>query len=375
MPKITKTIVDRLALGSIAWDETVRGFGIRRQRRDAFYVLRYRISGKQRLVSIGRHGSPWTPETARKEAQRLLGLVVGGVDPNGGANDDGGTVAVVLAQYLERKRSALKPLSFDGMRRHLMAQCKPLHSLKLGEVNRRGIAVLLADVEQSCGPVARNRVRTSLVGFFQWCIREGLLELNPASGTGVADEGHSRDRVLSEDELRSIWKALGDDEFSDICRLLILTAQRRTEVGGLRWSEIDLDRGLISIPPERSKNNRLHQLPMSSQVRAILERRPRRDGCVFGTPEGGFSSWSEAKAKLDQRLVGVGEFRLHDLRRSAATWMGDRLDIQPHIIEAVLNHLSGFRAGVSGIYQRAKYQGQMRDALQRYADWVDGVTG
>ena len=123
MPKITKTIVDRLALGSIAWDETVRGFGIRRQRRDAFYVLRYRISGKQRLVSIGRHGSPWTPETARKEAQRLLGLVVGGVDPNGGANDDGGTVAVVLAQYLERKRSALKPLSFDGMRRHLMAQC------------------------------------------------------------------------------------------------------------------------------------------------------------------------------------------------------------------------------------------------------------
>src|SRR5262249_39678610 len=112
------------------------------------------------------------------------------------------------------------------------------------------------------------------------------------------------------------------------------------------------------------------------QVRAILERQPRRDGGVFVFDHGviGFNGWSDGKRELDARLIGVKEWRLHDLRRSAATFMGDRLDVLPHVIETILNHVSGFRAGVSGIYQRAKYQDQMRDALQRYADWIDGVT-
>ena len=181
--------------------------------------------------------------------------------------------------------------------------------------------------------------------------------------------------MLSQTELTAVLSALTDDQFSDIIRLLILTGQRRDEIGGLRWSEVDLDRGLIVLPPARTKNKRLHELPLSWQARAILERQARRDGdLVFGTGAGGFTSWSNSKATLDKRLNGIGEWRLHDLRRTAATMMAE-LGVLPHIIEAILNHVSGHRAGVAGIYNRAKYQADMRDALERWGEHVAGIVG
>src|SRR5262249_13617568 len=149
---------------------------------------------------------------------------------------------------------------------------------------------LLAEIEQRSGPVARNRVRSSLSAFFAFAIREGLAETNPVVGTGKASEGNGRDRVLSEGELRSILAALGEDEFSQIVRLLVLTAQRRTEIGSLRWSEVVFDRNLICLPPDRVKNGRQHELPMSRQVRAILERQPRNGEWVWGK---GFNTWSD----------------------------------------------------------------------------------
>src|SRR5262249_13716143 len=244
---------------------------------------------------------------------------------------------------------------------------KPLHRLRLAEIDRRTIALCLAEIEQGSGPVARNRVRSSLSAFFAWSIREGLIETNPVTGTGKADEGQSRDRVLSQTELARIWAALGEDQFSDIIRLLILTGQRRNEIGGLLWSEIDFDRSLIVLPPARTKNNRQHELPISKQVRSILERQSRRNEFVWGRK---FINGSDSKADLDQRLNGADDWRLHDLRRSAATMMGDELGILPHIIEAILNHISGHKSGVAGIYNRAKYEVEMRAALERWGQFV-----
>ena len=215
------------------------------------------------------------------------------------------------------------------------------------------------------------RVRSSLSAFFAFAIREGLTEVNPVLGTGKADEGPSRDRVLSEAELRAVLSALGSDPFSEIVRLLVLSAQRREEIGSLQWSEIDFDRGLIILSPARTKNKRLHELPISSQVWAILERQPRRNEFVFGRR---WTSWSNARVCLDQRLPEMPSWRLHDLRRTAATIMADRLDLLPHIIEAVLNHVSGSRAGVAGVYVRAKYQDQMRAALQTWGDYIDRLN-
>jgi integrase len=369
--KVTKASVERLATNSVLWDQSLVGFGARRQLRHVHYLLRYRLNGHQRFVSIGRHGM-WTPETARTEAKRLLGLVASKVDPASERIRPAETFGAELDRYLERKQSALKPRSMVEIERHLRVQCKSLHHLRLGEIDRRTIALTLADIEAESGPVTRNRARASLSAFFAYAIREGLAEVNVVTGTAQASEGPSRDRVLTNAELTAVLGALNADPgpFSDIIRLLVLTAQRRDEIGGLRWSEIDLERNLIILGPDRSKNNRQHELPISAQVRAVLERQPRNGEFVFGRA---WSSWSRSKANLDARLNGMAEWRLHDLRRTAATQMAE-LGVLPHIIEAILNHVSGHKSGVAGIYNRARYADEMRLALQRWADRVDALT-
>ena len=369
--KVTKTAVERLGQGQLLWDQVVNGFGARRQRRDVFYLLRYRLNGRQRFITIGRHGSPWTPDAARNEARRLLGMVASRTDPANERIRPAETLGAEIERYLERKRASLKPSSVNEVSRHLMVHAKPLHRLRLAEIDRRTIALRLAEIEQASGPVARNRTRASLSAFFAFAIREGLIETNPVAGTGRADEAHSRDHVLTEQELSAVLKALGQDQFSNIVRLLVLTGQRRNEIGGLRWSEVDFDRGLIVLPPARTKNKRLHELPLSPQVQSILERQSRNAEFVWGRR---WTSWSNGKAILDKRLNGVGEWRLHDLRRTAATIMAE-LGVLPHIIEAILNHVSGHRAGVAGIYNRAKYQADMRDALERWGEHVADIVG
>src|SRR6516165_5026483 len=365
--KVTKASVERLATNSVLWDQSLVGFGARRQLRHVHYLLRYRMNGRQRFISIGRNGT-FTPDTARTEAKRLLGLVAQHVDPASERVQPTETFGAELERYIERKRASLRPRSLTEIERYLRVQCKSLHSLPLASIDRRTIALTLAEIEQHSGPVARNRARTSLSAFFAYAIREGLLDgANPVSGTGKASEGNGRDRVLTQDELAQVLAALDDGPFSEIIRLLVLTGARRSEVGGLRWSEIDLDRGLIVLPPTRVKNGRQHELPLSNQARAVLERQPRRNEWVWGCE---WTSWTEPKAKLDRRLNGIAPWTLHDIRRSAATHMAE-LGTMPHVVEAILNHYSGHRAGVAGIYQRAKYQDQMKAALQAWADYVD----
>jgi integrase len=188
-----------------------------------------------------------------------------------------------------------------------------------------------------------------------------------------ADEGASRDRVLTQDELKALWHSLSDNRFSEIVRLLLLTACRRNEIGNLTWDEIDLKRNLIVLPPDRTKNGRGLELPLSAQALAIIERTPRRNTTPFlFSDANGYKGWDQDKMRLDARL-GIAPWRLHDCRRSAATYMAE-IGVLPHIIEAVLNHQSGHKASVAGIYNRAKYADEMRAALQRWADHVDKIT-
>ena len=159
--------------------------------------------------------------------------------------------------------------------RYLRGHAAALHKLRLDQIDRRKVAVLLGEVETNSGPVARNRVRSALSAFFNWCVSEGLLETNPVQGTATANEGGSRDRVLTKEELRKLWRNLGDDRFADIVRLLLLTGQRRNEIGKLQWGEVDLARKELVLPPARVKNGRQHEVPLSAQAVAILERMPR----------------------------------------------------------------------------------------------------
>jgi integrase len=133
-------------------------------------------------------------------------------------------------------------------------------------------------------------------------MRRGLHDSNPVIGTEQRKE-RSRDRVLADAELAIIWNSLNDSGFSDIIRLLALTGQRADEIAGLRWSEIDFDEGVISLPAERCKNGKAHQFPMSAPVREILSARQRTREYVFGTGDGGFSGWGKCKSRLDARIA------------------------------------------------------------------------
>jgi integrase len=351
------------------WCTTTCGFGVRKQTRGTFYYVRYRHGGQQILRSIGRHGAPWTPDTARAKARELLGVVAGGNDPFA-PTVTGDAFGVVVDRYLERRRK--EPKSFAEIDRYLRTLSAPLAALTLGEIDRRRIALLLGEIEDASGGVSRNRARSALSAFFTWAIREGLLEVNPVAGTGKAEENGGRERVLTPDEICTLWRGLGDDAFSDIVRLLLLTGQRRTEIGALRWGEVDLASNVIALPGGRTKNGRAHEVPLSRQARAIIERRPRRNSTGFVFSDNGKLDYDRAKIALDAR-IGIAPWRLHDCRRTCATMLGE-LGVQPHIIEAVLNHVSGHKAGVAGIYNRARYEGEMRAALQKWADYIEQVT-
>jgi integrase len=280
----------------------------------------------------------------------------------------------------------LRARSYRDVERHLLLHARPLHGLQLAKIERRDIAVRIAAITERSSGTTGNRVRTSLSSFFAWAVSSGMIDANPVIGTQVNPEC-PRDRVLAAEEMRLIWNKLGDDHFGAILKLLMLTGQREGEIAGLIWSEINLERGEISLPASRCKNHRAHTISLCESACAILAAQPRRvtaagklRDLVFGYGSGPFSAWSQAKRALDARIgASIGKtlapWRIHDVRRSVATGMAE-IGIQPHIIEAVLNHASGHKAGVAGIYNRATYETEKRRALEIWANqllaWVDG---
>ena len=173
--------------------------------------------------------------------------------------------------------------------------------------------------------------------------------------------------------MAAVWRASGDDDYGRIVRLLILTGCRRQEIGGMAWSELDTEAGNWTLPSRRSKNHRAHTLQLPAAAWDIINGVPRMAGRdqLFGDRAArGFSAWAQGKPGLDRRLGDtVAPFQLHDLRRSTATRMAD-LGVQPHVIEEILNHRSGHRAGPAGIYNRSSYERETRAALALWADHV-----
>jgi integrase len=388
---VTIRTVLALKPGQTIWDadhrEAVRGFGVRRQRGNPFYVIKYRVFGRQRFVTIGPHGSPWTPDKARREARRLLGLVADGKDPQAEKIDArakaADTIGKVADDYLKHARKKLKPRSYVETERHLCINWKPLHPVSVFHLRRRQVAQRLTEITTERSGVVAARARAALSAMFNWAIREGYdIPGNPVFGSNRPAEPKSRTRVLTDSELADIWRACGDDDYGRIIKLLTLTGQRRDEVGGMCWAEIDRDAKLWTIPGARTKNHREHIVPLSDTALALIEAHPPRKDRdhVFGNGKGSYSGWSKSKIALDQRIAEAREkplpdWRTHDIRRTVATVMADRLGVLPHICEAVLNHVSGHKAGVAGTYNRATYAAPMRDALQRWSDHVAAIVG
>jgi integrase len=364
----------------IIFDEAIAGFGLRSREGRKSWVFQYAIgSGVGRItrrIKIGDYPA-LSPARAREEAEDLHAKVHLHGDPaierRKNRADAASTLGKLVERYLEFQQGELRPRSFIEVKRHLGIHAKPLHTLSLASVDQAAVARLLNTVGKG-GATVHNRTRTSLSAMFAWGMGEGLATSNPVAHTNKRDE-KPRDRVLSEAELRTIWRALGNDDFGAILKLLMLTGQRAGEIAGLRWSEVDLGRGVISLPGERTKNGRPHEIPMARTVRELLEARRHvaaRD-LVFGKWGGRFTGWSKPRLALDERTGPLPHWVIHDLRRSVATGMAD-IGIQPHIIEAVLNHVSGHKGGIAGIYNRAQYAAEKAQALARWDEHIRGVV-
>jgi integrase len=375
--KLTKTSIPRLTLSDgkadeIFFDEELPGFGLRiRAGGSRKYVVHYRQGGIQRRHTIGP-ASVLIVEEARRKARKVLVDVDDGKDPAAlKANKHAAAGLVfssVVDDYLAVRQKDLKASSLREYTRHLKQLWKPLRGMALGAVSRPVVAAHMRRIAEENGRTAANRARGTLSAMFAWAIGEGLCEANPVIGTNTQPENGPRKRVLSNSELAAIWKSAPDNDYGRIIKLLMLTGCRREEIGRLRWSEINLDDRLVTLPAARTKNGMEHQVPLSDTALAILDATPHRRDLVFGRGRSGFNGYSNAKIALDA-ACRVKDWTVHDLRRTAATRMAD-IGIQPHIIEAVLNHVGGHKAGVAGIYNRSTYANEKRAALDAWASHV-----
>ncbi|MEZ5817407.1 MAG: site-specific integrase [Hyphomicrobiaceae bacterium] len=200
-----------------------------------------------------------------------------------------------------------------------------------------------------------------------------MLETSPCQGIKKPANNNSRERVLDADEMAAVWKGadLVGYPFGPIVKLLILTAQRRNEVSQMQWSQIDFEAATWSLPSELTKNKRPHVVPLAPVALALLKSMPRMTSDYVFPARGEhptFAHFSRGKSRLDA-LAGVSEWTLHDLRRTAATHMA-QLGVAPHVIERLLNHVSGTFGGVAGVYNRFQYLDEMRAALTLWQDRV-----
>ena len=273
----------------------------------------------------------------------------------------------------------------------------------LTKINKRDVLNVLDGIKGRGAERQANKTLVYLNLFFKWSRQRDYVSENPVISIDKPGIENDRDRVLYMEELRLIWKSTeGDDtQFNSIVRLLMLTGQRLNEVAQMRWSEINTDRRLWTLPAERAKNGREHLVPLTDPMIAILEARkaiqtalvtinkpmPRLVFTTTGTTP--FSGFSRGKELLDKRInillaeadqdadpaPAMEPWRLHDIRRSFVTHCAEKLRIAPHILEATINHISGTKSGVAGIYNRALYLDERRDALEAWSRHLLDIVG
>lgn len=384
--KLNKATVTRLALPNgaqekIFFDETLPGFGLRvRAGGKQTWIAQYRLGSKQRRVTLGTVET-LNADEARIRARGALAKVHLGIDPQVEKAEARAQAAITLGRviddYLARHAAKrLKPSTFGEVERYLRRHWAALLELPVRNVTRGHVAAQLARISRDSGGYAANRARAALSAFYAWAIAEGLTDANPVVGTRKPVDEVTRDRVLTEDELATIWRHAGGGDYGAIVRLLILTGQRREEVAAMTWDELDLEGATWRIDGDRTKNSRTHEVPLAPQAVTMLNALEKRQGraLVFGSRAGPFSGWSKAKASHDTRMSAargdaLPPWRLHDVRRTVATRLAD-IGVQPHVIEAVLNHVSGHKAGVAGVYNRSTYSAEKRAALTLWGEYV-----
>jgi integrase len=288
-----------------------------------------------------------------------------------------------LQQYVGRQQRRPAPRTLEEMRRALSSDAlASWEERPLADITERDIIATLDALTARGAATMANRTLAYLKLLFAWSRSRRIIDSNPTAEVAKPGAETARERVLTMEELRTIWQATDPaDLFGGIVRALLLTGQRKTEVSDMRWSEIDGE--TWTLPPERTKNHRRHVVPLSAPVLAILDaRRAEQTAMGIKTPfvfatsgSKPFAQWSRSKTRLDARAPLAEPWRLHDLRRSFVTHCADRLRIAPHVIEVAVNHVSGSRAGVAGIYNRAEHLDERRTALDAWAEYLLRMVG
>lgn len=363
------------------------------------WALRYRFAQKPKKLTLGR----WPlmgVAAARAAATEAIEAVEHGNDP--GAAKKRAKAERIEAQLSERDK--IKTLVEQYAKRHL-ASLKSGAVVKrelerhvvtvwgdrdIHDIAKRDVIDLLDGIADSGRVVTANRVRSYLGTFFGWCVDRDIIAMSPAQGVKPVAKEKSRDRVLTDDEIRWFWRACDDWGFpwGPLGQTLLLTGQRLGEVAGVTDAEISGD--VWHMAPDRTKNGRAHAVPLSEAVQDVLagvERVEGRPGLIYTTTgESPLSGFHKGRNHIAERMVEIaadeaGEaveiphWTFHDLRRTAATGMA-RLGIPVRVTEAVLNHVSGTAAGIVSVYQRHDYADEKRAALDAWARLVaDLVEG
>lgn len=394
--RITKGSVDALKKADrdqFLWDDELKGFGLRVTAKDArSYVYQYRMGGREartRRFTIGGHGSPYTPASAREEAKRLAVLVGRGIDP-ASADKERRRQAVDLAfaSYVDTFATGYLKVHWTRWEENkALLNREPVTVIgdtPLPLITRSQLSTVWDKLQDR--PAVAKLAHATMRKLFRWAVERGDIDRSPMEGTKGPATVPARDRVLSDHEVALAWNAAADlgGVLCAFYRLLIATGQRRDEVAQLDWGEIDQDTAVWTLPGARAKNGEQHFVPLSPLAIATLsavagkEKWPKR-GWVFSTngkvPISGFS---KAKSRLDTAMralvikvegddaPAIPAWRVHDIRRTVATGF-QRLGVRFEVTEAVLNHISGSRSGIAGVYQRHDWKEEKRAALDAWS--------
>ena len=352
------------------------------------WAVRYRFGGVPVKLTLGAY-----PAIELKRARELAGeakdKVEEGQDPSAEKKARKAATAVpasdtvdaaaerFLSQYVRRN---LKPSTISEVDRIMNKVIIPAwKGHRLSEIRRPDIHDLLDSIVDQGSPVAANRTLSWFRRMCSWAIERGLIETNPCTGIKPPAAEPARARVLSDGELAAVRRAADalDLTYSAFNRGLILTGQRRSEVAGMTWREIDLDAKLWTLPAARAKNGREHKIPLSDLAVEILRSLPwiadsRFVFSLFG--RGPITAFVLTKQRLDALMpTETAPWTLHDLRRTFASGCA-RLGVAVHVVEAALNHRSGSIKGVAAVYNRYSYDTEKRAALSAWARHVETIV-
>jgi len=372
-----------------------RGFGVRVTASGArAFILNYRLRGREHRFTIGAWPD-WSALKAVREARNLRQRVDRGEDPLKDREPIAVTKSVssVIDDFITRYvRNNEKPLrSADQIQSAFERLVKPrIGKIGVYELRRSHVAEMLDKVEDEAGPVQADRVRAYVRKALSWhAERDDEFNLHAAFvrvGARANPKERARTRVLSDDEIRTVWPLLGKaGTFGALLKILLLTAQRRDEVANMTFKEIGAD-GIWTIPAERYKTKRSNHVPLANAACAVIKAQPKIDGCDYVFPSGKktpFSGFGKSKAALDKAVLAklkkqgkagakaepLPNWTLHDLRRTAKTLMA-RAGVRPDISERVLGHVI---AGVEGTYDRHSYADEKRDALEKLAAMIERI--